>query len=44
MTGSGPTVFGFFSGKREAERVFKELEPKVRRRGWIILKTRSLPT
>jgi 4-diphosphocytidyl-2-C-methyl-D-erythritol kinase len=44
MTGSGPTVFGFFSGKREAEKAFKKLEYKVRRRGWIILKTHSLPT
>ena len=44
MTGSGPTVFGVFSGKREAEKAFKKLEHKVRRRGWIILKTHSLPT
>jgi 4-diphosphocytidyl-2-C-methyl-D-erythritol kinase len=44
MTGSGPTVFGVFSGKREAEKVFKKLKDKVRRRGWIILKTHSLPT
>ena len=44
MTGSGPTVFGLFSGKREAEKAFKKLEHKVRRSGWIILKTHSLPT
>jgi len=44
MTGSGPTVFGLFSGKREAEKAFKNLEHKVRRSGWIILKTHSLPT
>jgi 4-diphosphocytidyl-2-C-methyl-D-erythritol kinase len=44
MTGSGPTVFGVFSGKREVEKAFKDLEHKVRRRGWIILKTHSLPT
>jgi len=44
MTGSGPTVFGVFSGKRGAEKAFKKLEHKVRRRGWIILKTHSLPT
>jgi 4-diphosphocytidyl-2-C-methyl-D-erythritol kinase len=43
MTGSGPTVFGVFSGKREAEKAFKKLEHKVRRSGWIILKTCSLP-
>jgi 4-diphosphocytidyl-2-C-methyl-D-erythritol kinase len=41
MTGSGPTVFGLFSGKREAEKAFKKLEHKVRRSGWIILKTHS---
>jgi 4-diphosphocytidyl-2-C-methyl-D-erythritol kinase len=44
MTGSGPTVFGFFSGKREAEKAFRKLEYKVRIRGWIILKTHSLAT
>ncbi len=44
MTGSGPSVFGVFSGKREAEKAFKKLEGNVRRRGWIILKTHSLPT
>ena len=44
MTGSGPTVFGLFPGKREAEKAFKKLEHKVRRSGWIILKTHSLPT
>jgi 4-diphosphocytidyl-2-C-methyl-D-erythritol kinase len=44
MTGSGPTVFGVFPGKREAEKAFKKLEHKIRRRGWIILKTHSLPT
>jgi 4-diphosphocytidyl-2-C-methyl-D-erythritol kinase len=43
MTGSGPTVFGVFSGKGEAEKAFRKLEHKVRRRGWIILKTHSLP-
>ena len=44
MTGSGPTVFGVFSRKREAEKAYKKLEHKVRRRGWIILKTQSLST
>jgi 4-diphosphocytidyl-2-C-methyl-D-erythritol kinase len=44
MTGSGPTVFGVFSEKWEAEKAVKELEHDVRRRGWIILKTHSLPT
>jgi 4-diphosphocytidyl-2-C-methyl-D-erythritol kinase len=44
MTGSGPTVFGVFSGKLEAEKAFEKLEHEVGRRGWIILKTHSLPT
>jgi 4-diphosphocytidyl-2-C-methyl-D-erythritol kinase len=44
MTGSGPTVFGVFPGKREAEKAAKKLEHEVRRRDWIILKTHSLPT
>jgi len=44
MTGSGPTVFGVFSGKREAENAFTKLAPGVRRRGWVILRAHSLPT
>jgi 4-diphosphocytidyl-2-C-methyl-D-erythritol kinase len=43
MTGSGPTVYGVFSRKREAENAFRKLEPEVRKRGWVILKAHSLP-
>jgi 4-diphosphocytidyl-2-C-methyl-D-erythritol kinase len=44
MSGSGPTVFGIFSGKREAEKAFRKLDDQVRRSGWTILKTHSLST
>jgi 4-diphosphocytidyl-2-C-methyl-D-erythritol kinase len=44
MTGSGPTVFGFFSVRREAEKAFRKLELEVRRRGWVMLKAHSLST
>jgi 4-diphosphocytidyl-2-C-methyl-D-erythritol kinase len=44
MTGSGPTVFGVFSGKEDAEKAFDKLSQRVRGRGWIILKAHSLLT
>ncbi|MGQ9644980.1 MAG: 4-(cytidine 5'-diphospho)-2-C-methyl-D-erythritol kinase [Thermodesulfobacteriota bacterium] len=44
MTGSGPTVFGVFSGKRDAKSAFRKLEPEVRRRGWTVLMAHSLST
>lgn len=44
MTGSGPTVFGVFSVKEDAEKAYEKLNQKVKERGWIILKAESLPT
>jgi len=41
MTGSGPTVFGVFSGRRDAESAVKNLEDEVKKRGWLLLKTCS---
>jgi len=43
MTGSGPTVFGLFSGERKATEAFKQLEEKVRGRGWRIFQAHSIP-
>jgi len=43
MTGSGPTVFGVFSVKEDAEKAYEKLNQKVTERGWIILKAESLP-
>ena len=43
MTGSGPTVFGVFLVKEDAEKAYEKLNQKVTERGWIILKAESLP-
>ncbi|MBM4339456.1 MAG: 4-(cytidine 5'-diphospho)-2-C-methyl-D-erythritol kinase [Deltaproteobacteria bacterium] len=43
MTGSGPTVFGLFSREKKATEAFKQLEEKVRGRGWRIFQARSIP-
>ncbi|MBM4307754.1 MAG: 4-(cytidine 5'-diphospho)-2-C-methyl-D-erythritol kinase [Deltaproteobacteria bacterium] len=43
MTGSGPTVFGLFSGEKKATEGYKQLEGKVRRRGWRIIQAHSIP-
>jgi 4-diphosphocytidyl-2-C-methyl-D-erythritol kinase len=42
MTGSGPTVFGIFSEKRDALRAYKKVESMVRERGWRVLKAQSI--
>lgn len=44
MTGSGPTVFGVFSVRQDAEKAFEKLKHTVRERGWMILKAHSLHT
>jgi len=43
MTGSGPTVFGIFSDKRDALRAFAKVKHETRDKGWTILKAHSLP-
>ena len=43
MTGSGPTVFGIFADKQEASKAFRRVKRDPRTRGWLVLKTRSLP-
>ena len=42
MTGSGPTVFGVFSTRKDAERAFTKLKHGVKEKGWITLKAHSL--
>jgi 4-diphosphocytidyl-2-C-methyl-D-erythritol kinase len=42
MTGSGPTVFGIFPGKRNATRAYGRIKELVRRRGWIVFEAHSI--
>jgi 4-diphosphocytidyl-2-C-methyl-D-erythritol kinase len=43
MTGSGPTVFGLFSGEKKAKDAYERLERKVRGRGWRIFQAQGIP-
>ncbi|MBS3905870.1 MAG: 4-(cytidine 5'-diphospho)-2-C-methyl-D-erythritol kinase [Syntrophaceae bacterium] len=43
MTGSGPTVFGIFSGEKKTTEAYQQLEKKVRERGWKVFKAHSIP-
>jgi len=43
MTGSGPTVFGIFSGEGGASEAYKKVKRVVRREGWIVLKAHGIP-
>ncbi len=43
MTGSGPTVFGFFDGEQRATRAFEQLKRKVWARRWEIFLAQSVP-
>ncbi len=43
MTGSGPTVFGVFSGEEEASEAYKKVKRMVRGKGWVVLNVRSIP-
>ena len=42
MTGSGPTVFGVFSGKGGASEAYKKVKRMVRNKGWIVLNAQSI--
>ena len=42
MTGSGPTVFGVFSTKGEAEEGYRKVRGVVKRKGWLVLRSQSL--
>ncbi len=43
MTGSGPTVFGFFPGEVSASEAYKKVREMVRPQGWTVLKAHSIP-
>jgi 4-diphosphocytidyl-2-C-methyl-D-erythritol kinase len=42
MTGSGPTVFGVFSGEGGASEAYKKVKKMVRNKGWIVLSAQSI--
>ena len=42
MTGSGPAVFGLFSGERGASEAYKKVKKMVSGEGWIVLKAHSI--
>jgi 4-diphosphocytidyl-2-C-methyl-D-erythritol kinase len=42
MTGSGPTVFGVFSGEGGASEAYKKVKKMVRNKGWIVLNAQSI--
>ena len=42
MTGSGPTVFGVFSGEGDASEGYKKVKRTVRPQGWTVLKAHSI--
>jgi 4-diphosphocytidyl-2-C-methyl-D-erythritol kinase len=42
MSGSGPTVFGVFSGEGGASKAYRKIRDRVREEGWIVLKARSI--
>jgi 4-diphosphocytidyl-2-C-methyl-D-erythritol kinase len=43
MTGSGPTVFGFFSKEEDALEAYRKVKKMVRGEGWIVLSAHSIP-
>ena len=44
MTGSGPTVFGVFSTRGEAEEGYRNVRGLVKKMGWLVLRSQSLPS
>ncbi len=42
MTGSGPTVFGIFSGEKRATEAYERIKGLVRKRGWTVFKAHSI--
>ncbi len=44
MTGSGPTVFGVFSGEGGASEAYKKIKRMVRGKGWVALNVHSIST
>jgi 4-diphosphocytidyl-2-C-methyl-D-erythritol kinase len=42
MTGSGPTVFGFFQEERSSTVAYEKIKKMVAKKGWIVFKAHSL--
>ena len=42
MTGSGPTVFGFFSEARSAAEAYKKIKKLVGGKGWVVFNARGI--
>ncbi|MGZ3558461.1 MAG: 4-(cytidine 5'-diphospho)-2-C-methyl-D-erythritol kinase, partial [Thermodesulfobacteriota bacterium] len=42
MTGSGPTVFGFFREERIATKAYEKIERLTSKKGWAVLKAHSI--
>jgi 4-diphosphocytidyl-2-C-methyl-D-erythritol kinase len=42
MTGSGPTVFGVFAGKKDASKAYKKTKNMSIEKGWIVLKAHGI--
>jgi len=42
MSGSGPTVFGVFSGERDASKAYRKIRDRIRGEGWVAMKARSI--
>ena len=42
MTGSGPTVFGLFSGERIATKAYEKIKGLASKRGWSVFKAHSI--
>jgi 4-diphosphocytidyl-2-C-methyl-D-erythritol kinase len=42
MTGSGPTVFGVFSGEGGASEAYKKVKRMVKVKGWTVIKAQSI--
>jgi 4-diphosphocytidyl-2-C-methyl-D-erythritol kinase len=43
MTGSGPTVFGLFSDRKDSLRAYRKIKNRVKENGWIVLQAHSIP-
>lgn len=42
MTGSGPTVFGIFNGRRETDKALEKIEKLIKEKGWTIFKAHGI--
>jgi 4-diphosphocytidyl-2-C-methyl-D-erythritol kinase len=42
MSGSGPTVFGIFSGQEDASEAYNKVKTMVRGKGWMVLNSHAI--